>query len=119
MFHIPKNYFQDRLILLLLTVNTFLVGLNSILILLRLDSSKAESYIIQYRANLGVNAFRSGGATTFISFILFSLLIMLITTVLSMRVYSLHRQFAVIILALAALLLIMALFVSNALLVQR
>ncbi len=117
--HIPKNYFHDRFALLLLTVNTFLVGLMSILILLRLDSTKAESYIIQYRANLGVNAFRSGGGTTFISFIIFSLIILLLTTVLSMRIYPVHRQFALMILGLGLLLLVMALFVSNALLVQR
>ncbi len=119
MLHIPKNYFHDRLVLLFLTVNTFLAGLMSILILLRLDSTKAESYIVQYRANLGVNAFRSGGGATFIGFIIFALIILIMHTVLSMRVYSLHRQFALVILGLGTLLLVMALFVSNALLVQR
>lgn len=119
MLHIPKNYFHDRLVLLFLTVNTFLAGLISVLILLRLDSTKAESYIVQYRANLGVNAFRSGGGATFIGFIIFALIILIMHTVLSMRVYSLHRQFALVILGLGALLLVMALFVSNALLVQR
>lgn len=117
--HIPKNYFHDRLVLLLLTVNTFLTGLMSVLILLRLDSSRAESYIVQYRSNLGVDAFQSGGSSTFLSFILFGVLILVLHTVLSMRVYSSHRQLSLLLLALGLLLIVMALFVSNALLVQR
>jgi hypothetical protein len=117
--HIPKNYFHDRLILLLLSVNTFLAGLMSVLILLRLDSSRAESYIVQYRASLGVNSFKSGDGSTFIGFIVFGIFIVVMHTLLSMRVYSQHRRYAIVALSLALLLLIMALFVSNALLVQR
>lgn len=119
MFHIPKNYLHDRFVLLLLTINGFVAALLSILILLRLDSTKADSYIVQYRSNLGVNEFQSGGGATFISFILFALMILVLNTILSMRIYSVHRQFALVILGLGLLLLVMALFVSNALLVQR
>ncbi len=117
--HIPKNYLHDRLILLLLTVNAFLAGLMSLLILLRLDSSKAESYIVQYRANLGVNSFKSGDGSTFITFIIFVIFVVVMHVLLSMRVYTQHRRYAVIVLCLGLLLLVMALFVSNALLVQR
>lgn len=117
--HIPKNYFHDRLILLLLTVNAFLAGLMSLLILLRLDSSKADSYIVQYRASLGVNSFKSGDGSTFITFIVFAILVVAMHVMLSMRVYAKHRRYAVIVLCLGLVLLVMALFVSNALLVQR
>jgi hypothetical protein len=117
--HIPKNYFHDRLVLLFLTVNTFLTGLVSVIILLRLDSGRAESYIVQYRANLGIDAFQSGGSSTFIYFIAFALLTWVLHLVLSMRVYSQHRQLSLLILALGSLLLVMSLFISNALLVQR
>lgn len=117
--HIPKNYLHDRLVLLLLTVNAFLAGLMSLLILLRLDSSKAESYIVQYRANLGVNSFKSGDGSTFITFIVFAIFVVVMHTLLSMRVYAQHRRYAIIVLSLGLLLLVMALFVSNALLVQR
>ncbi len=117
--HIPKNYFHDRMVLLLLTVNTFLAGLMSILVLLRLDSSKAESYIVQYRANLGVNSFKSGDGSTFIGFIIFAILIVVMHTILSMKVYGLHKRYAIIVLGFCTLLLVIALFVSNALLVQR
>lgn len=116
---IPKRYFQDRLILLILSINTFLATLNSVLILLRMDSSRADSYIVQYRANLGLSAFKVGGSSTFISFILFSLITLVFSAVLSMRVYPFHRQFAVAILSLTLLLLVLALIISNALLVLR
>jgi len=119
MFHLPKNYLHDRLVLLLLTINTFITALLSLLIMLRMDSSRAESYITQYRANLGVDAFHSGSGTAFFSFIAFAVVVLLFNTVLSMRVYPLHRQFAIVVLGLGLLLLVMALFVSNALLVQR
>jgi hypothetical protein len=117
--HIPKNYFHDRLVLVLLTINSFLAALLSILILLRMDSSRAESYIVQYRANLGVDAFHSGSGSAFFAFIGFALLVLIFHTLLSMKVYPLHRQFAIAVLCLGLLLLVMTLFVSNALLVQR
>jgi hypothetical protein len=116
---IPKKYFHDRLVLLILTINTFLTLLCSVLILLRLDSSQGDSYIVQYRANLGLSAFKAGGSSTFIAFILFALITYLLTIVLSVRVYSFHRHFAVTILSLALLLLVLATIVSNALLVLR
>lgn len=117
--HIPTKYFHDRLVLLILTVNTFLTGLLTVLTLLRLDSTKAESYIVQYRANLGVNAFRSGDGSTFIVFIAFAWMILVFHTILSMRVYEERKQFSTVILVIATLLLVLSLFVSNALLTQR
>lgn len=116
---IPKRYFHDRLVLLLLSINTFVATLNSVLILLRMDSSRADSYIVQYRANLGLSAFKAGGSSTFVSFIFFSLMTLAFSAILSMRVYPFHRQFAVVILSLTLLLLALALIVSNALLVLR
>lgn len=117
--HIPKNYFQDRLVVLLLSVNTFLTLLCGVLILLKLDSGRAEGYIIQYRSNLGLSAFKSGDASTLISFILFSILVMIFHTLLSIRVYHIRRQFTVTVLAMGTLLLTVSIIVSNALLVLR
>jgi len=115
---IPKSYFHDRWVLLFLTINTFLVGLVTIMTLLRLDSTKADSYITQYRANLGVNAFQSGGGTVFLTFIAFSVLVLVISTMLSMKVYENHRQYAIGTLGMNLMLIVMVLFVSNALLTQ-
>lgn len=117
--HIPKDYFHDRLILLLLSVNTFFVFLNTVLILLRMDSGRADSYIVQYRANLGLSAFKAGGSATFISFILFAFMTGAFAVILSMRVYPFQRQFAIAILSSSFLLLVLGLIVSNALLVLR
>lgn len=117
--HIPKKYLHDRIVLLMLSINTFLALLCSVLILLKLDSGRSEGYIIQYRANLGLSAFKSGGAITLISFILFSGLVLVFHTLLSIRVYTIRRQFSVTVLGMGMLLLIIAIIVSNALLVLR
>lgn len=117
--HIPKNYFHDRIVLLILSTNTFLALFGSILVLLRLDVGRPDGYIVQYRANLGLSAFKSGSATTLISFILFALLVLGFHFVLSLRVYEARRQFAVTILAMGLLLLLLSIIVSNALLVLR
>ena len=107
------------MVLLLLSINTFLALLCSILILLKLDAGQSEGYIIQYRANLGLSAFKSGGVSTLISFILFATLVLLFHTLLSMRVYTIRRNFAIAVLGMGLLLLVVATIVSNALLVLR
>ncbi len=116
---IPKKYFQDRVILLLLSVNTFLAFFGSILVLFRLDSGRSDGYIIQYRGNLGLDAYKAGGAIELLSFILFILVVLVFHTLLSIRVYSVRRHFATAILALGLLLLAVAIIVSNALLELR
>ena len=118
--HIPKHYFHDRLVLLLLSINSFIAILGSLMTLLRLDGSRGDNYIVQYRQNIGLlSAFKAGGSGTFLGFALFSIAVLIFHTVLSMRVYSVQRQFAVVILVLCLLLLVLILLVSNALLVQR
>lgn len=117
--HIPKNFFHDRLVLLLLSINTFLAVLGSLLILLRLDGGRSTSYIVQYRSNLGLSAFRSGGATAFTGFIIFFVFVLVFHSLLSAKMYTGHRQFAISVLAMALLLIILGIVVSNALLVLR
>lgn len=114
--HIPKNYFHDRLVLLLLSVNTFLTVLVSVVTLLRLKSGNTEGIIGQYHANLGrLSAFEPGSALTLVSFIGFALLVLVLHTVLSMRTYHRRREYAVTILWMGLILLILLLIVSNAL----
>ncbi len=116
--HIPKNYFHDRLILLLLSSGVFLTVLNTFLVLLRLDSSRG-SYIVQYRANLGLGAFKVGDSTTFISFVLFGIIVLGIQVLLSMRAYKIRRPYAIAISAVCILLLMLTIIVGNALLALR
>ena len=55
-----KQYFHDHLVLLLLSINAFLAVAGSLFILLRLSTSSGTGYIVQYRASLGINAFKTG-----------------------------------------------------------
>jgi hypothetical protein len=114
--HIPKNYFHDRMVLLLLSVNMFLTLLASILIVLNIDFDRPDGYIVQYRANLGLSAYKAGSSLVILSFIGFAIAVLVIHTLLSMKMYAHRRNFAISLLGLGLLLLIITLFVSNALL---
>lgn len=118
--HIPKKYFHDRIVLLLLSTNVFLALLNAVMILLRLGSNNNTLKLIQRRPNLGLSGFTySSSNLTYISFIIFAILVLVYHTLLSMRVYHIRRHFALTILGLGSMLLAISLIVSNALLVQR
>lgn len=116
--HIPKNFFHDRLILLLLSTSLFVTVLSSLLTLLRLDSSRG-SYIIQYRGNLGLSAYKAGDSTTFYGFVLFAIFIFVVQVILSMKAFNIKRAYAVAISSLCLLLLVLTLIVSNSLLALR
>jgi hypothetical protein len=115
----PKKYFQDHLILLLLSTNAFLALSGIALVLARLSAGHGDSYIVQYRSSLGINAFQSGGVSDLLSFVLFMLLVVGVHTMLSIRVYAIHRHLAVVILSLGILLALLAIIISNALLALR
>ncbi len=112
----PKKYFQDHLVLLLLSTNIFLAFSSIVLVLVRLSAGHGSSYIVQYRSSLGINAFKTGSVIDLLSFIAFALLVVVIHTFLSMRTYPLHRQLAITILSVGILLLVLSIIISNALL---
>ncbi len=113
---VKRKYYHDHLILLLNSVDIFLGIIVIGLLIVRLASQNHASYFIQYRPILGLNAFQTGSAINLISFGLFALLIMVVNSVLSFKVYLINRHFSIIILLSGALLLLVALLVSNALL---
>lgn len=115
---ISKKYLHDRAILLLLTVNTFLTLLCSVLILLRLDS-RVNGYIVQYRVNLGINAYKTGSVSEILGFIVFVFIVLVVHTVLSVKLFPINRHFALGILGLGTLLVVLSIVISNALLVLR
>lgn len=115
---IPKQYLHDRLILLVFSVNTFLFFLLTVLTFIRLDTSHS-SYIVQYRQNLAIDKFRSGSSTELYLFIVFGLLVLLFHTIISFRLFLIHRQLAVIALGLGTLLLLITIIVSYSLLSLR
>ena len=115
----PKKYFQDKLILLLVSSNIFLAFLCIILIFLRVGQGAGEGYIIEYRSNLGISAFSRGSIAGIMSFAAFALIIAVINIMISIRTYSIKRMLSVLVLGGGILLLILTLIVSNALLVLR
>jgi hypothetical protein len=114
--HTPKRYIHDRLVLLLLTANTFFTILTSVLILLRVGASRNEGYIVQYRPSLGLSRYFKGEKTDILSFAVFCILILVLHTVLSIRVYHIRRHFSIVILGMGLLLILLALVISYSLL---
>lgn len=112
----PKKYFQDHVVLLLLSTNVFLTFMTIALVLLRLSSGHGNSYIVQYRPSLGINAFQTGSVVELMSFMLFAALVLIIHTALSLRAYRVNRHLALAILSMGVLLLLLAIIISNALL---
>jgi len=116
--HIPKKYLHDKFVLLLASANVFLAFLSIILILLRggVIGQGPDGYIVQFRENLGLSAYEKGGVFPIISFMLFVLIVAGINILLSVKVYPLRRALSVSLLALGALVILLAVIVSNALL---
>lgn len=112
-----KKFFHDRIVLLLLSINVFLVIAGSLFIVLRLVSSaQLQGLIGEYRSNLGLSEFRPGDTTTFISFIIFMIVVLLFHIALARRTYHLRRYFSLAVMGLSTLLITLAVIISNALL---
>jgi hypothetical protein len=113
----PKRYIHDRLVLLLLTANTFFTVLTTIIILLRYGESRNEGFIVQYRPSLGlISRYFRGSKTSILSFAVFSIIVLVIHTLLSIRVYSIRRQFSLVVLGMGLLLILLSLVISYSLL---
>jgi hypothetical protein len=114
-----KSYFQDRLVLLLLSINAFLTLMAVLSVLFRMQGAGGSGYIVQYRANLGISAFKTGSSLSIVSFIGFALLVFTAHAILSLRTYHIRKQLSVVVLGLGTLLLVLSIIVSNALLALR
>ena len=114
-----KRYLHDKIILLLITVGVFLATLGSLLILLRLNTGNGSEYIVQYRSNLGLNSFQDGNYLTFVEFIAFMVINLIISIAISVKIYTIRRIYSVTVLSACILLLILMIIVSNSLLVLR
>jgi len=119
---ISKKYFHDHLVLLLLSINVFLTLLASVLILVRISTGHGSGFFVQCRdcSNpAAIGRFTTGTVVDLLAFIVFVFVVLAVHTVLSMRAYDIHKQLSVAILGLGILLLVLAIIVSNALLVLR
>jgi len=114
---IPKEYLHDKFVLVLASTNIFLAFLCAILIPLRGSVGQGiDSYIVQFRANLGLSAYQKGNFLPLLSFVFFALAVLIINLLLSIQTYQLRRALSLTILGLGVLILLLAIIVSNALL---
>jgi hypothetical protein len=117
---IPKKYFHDRVVLFLISFNTFFVLLTSLLSLLHIDSNSSDLFLAQCRyCSEDFPQRIYGSSVTLFSMIAFSFIILISHIVLSMRIYDEKRRYAVTILAMASLLIIFTLVISNSLSIQN
>ena len=116
---IPSRYFHNRSILLLLIINTILLVIGVVLVLFRLDSGRGDNYIVEYRANSGIDQYQVGQSGDIISFIAFLFVNVILFTLISLRTFGIRRHIAVMCLVMSALLSLLCIIVSNALLAIR
>jgi hypothetical protein len=115
--HTPKKYIHDRLVLLLLTANTFFAILTTAIIALRYGGQRNEGFIVQYRPSLGIiGRYIRGNKVSILSFAVFSIMVLIIHTVLSVKVYPIRRHFALVVLGMGLLLILLSLVISYSLL---
>jgi hypothetical protein len=118
MMQIPKKYLHDKIVLLLVSANIVLAFLCTVLVFLRLNIGQgSEGYLVEYRSNLGISAFKNGSLAAILSFVVFAVLIVIMNIVLSIRIYHVRRELSIVVLAAGVLLLTLTTIVSNALLV--
>jgi hypothetical protein len=114
--HIPKKYYHDRIVLLLLSASLFLVLLEVVSVFIG-QGSGGKLHLIQYRPYLGrLSAYTySTSVLTYMSFIIFAGMVMVIHSIMSIKLYSIRRQYSLAILSMGVLLLVLSIIVSNAL----
>lgn len=115
-----KRFIEDRSALLLVSIDSFLALVASVLILLKINATKGTAnYIISYRSSLGIDGYTQGTVWDVVSFLVAALLLLGLGLALSYRAYRIRRELAIGVLALTAFLLVLLIVVSNALLMLR
>lgn len=115
-----KKYIHDKLMLLLASSNIFLAFLCIVSLLLGLsDGDGAESFIVEYRPNLGIGAFQTGNALDMASFAVFGIITAALSILLSINTYKIRRALSVLILSSGIILLLMTVVIGNALIGLR
>lgn len=113
---IPKHFFHDKTVLILLTVNSVLALFAVLYIVLRVDPAEATTRIVQYRSNLGISAFKQGSTTEIQLIALFAALQYAFSWVLAIRMYAHRRHMSIVVLALTTFILLLTPIVTDALL---
>ena len=111
----PKTYFHDRLILLILSINSFL-AIALILTALFALSDSGSGFIREYRSNLGLDGYEAGGVKDVLAFAVFSVLLYVFQIYSSTKIYHIRKHISVMILLITLVIYIFSLLVINALL---
>ena len=115
----PKKYLHDRTVLTLLSVSLAIVVLTILDVVLRLTQTTGD-FITQCRnCQEYIPTFTRGSVIDILGFIVFGLLALAGSLVMSARTYRIHRQLSVIVIVLGIILLLFNLRVVDALLGQR
>lgn len=116
--NIPKNFFHDRTVLGLLLINTGMLLIGVLSVILRVDPAEGETFTVQYRASLGSLAFKSGPLSEIQLFVPFFILVVVASTVLSMRLYGHRRAVSTVLLGMVPFLILLGIVVSDRLIVH-
>ncbi|MGB4759307.1 MAG: hypothetical protein WBP26_04590 [Candidatus Saccharimonadales bacterium] len=116
---ISKTYIQDKMVLLLGSINIFLVFIWTLVISLRLAANRgAESYFVEYRPVIGsIAQYKQGGVLDVLSFVAFMWVVLVFVILLSSQAYRMKRHLALMVLVFGILVSLCTMIVSNALLV--
>ncbi|MEI6237270.1 MAG: hypothetical protein WCP03_01555 [Candidatus Saccharibacteria bacterium] len=110
-----KKYFQDRPILFLNLIVVLGALINVISTVLRIDASQ-KIVILRYQVALGLAGFQRGDVLQLYSFALVALLMAIVATFISARLYHQRRALSILILSLTIVALFFNLVVSDAIL---
>lgn len=111
--NIPKNYFHDKSVLGLLGLNAALFVLSVANVLLNVDTELNSVSIVSYRSSRAIQA--SGPTSSLYEFALFAVVVTVVSTLLSVKLYSHRKHLAVGVLGLNVVSLLLCLVVFNAL----
>lgn len=114
MIHIPKNYFHDKWVLLLIAVNASLLVLCVGNVIFYVDTDISSVSIVSYRASRAIQV--SGPTSDLYQFAFFAAIVTIVSFMLSLRLYTLRRHLSLSVMGLNILSLSLSLVVFNALL---
>ncbi|HET7672893.1 MAG TPA: hypothetical protein VFK11_00055 [Candidatus Saccharimonadales bacterium] len=111
----PKTFFHDRLVLLILSINTFLSVALILSVVFALSDNSAV-YIREYRSNLGLDGYEAGGIKDIMAFAFFAVIVYGFQLYASTKIYHIRKHLSLMILLITMVIFIFSLLVINALL---
>jgi hypothetical protein len=111
--HIPNKYFHDKSVLALLGANGAMLLLAVMNVLLNVDTELNSVSIVSYRSSRAIQV--SGSTGQLYEFAIFAIIVTVLSTILSLKLFSHRRHLSISILGLNIVSLILCLVVFNAL----